>query len=197
MGSTKQPVKTAVTNINKYIETQYEDDYENTFSLTSEDSADIGTAYHKLLAAIDFKLPKQQIADFIKSCIKNNIITALQAQSIDVDIIWKILNLPCIKQIAEMPHFREKPFITYISSKEAGGDGADNVLMQGVIDVIAVDKDKGYIIDYKYSVRDSEYLKNRYRRQLELYSLAAEQILGIKVISKIIINIKSAQIINV
>ena len=53
------------------------------------------------------------------------------------------------------------------------------MLFQGAIDLLAVGEDGAWIIDYKYSRKDEEYLKNHYRPQLDLYRLAVSKILKI------------------
>ena len=69
----------------------------------------------------------------------------------------------------------------------------EEVLLQGVIDLLAISPFGAEIIDYKYSVLNAEGLKRKYRKQLELYAYAVEKSLGIKVIRKTLVNILTGE----
>ena len=65
----------------------------------------------------------------------------------------------------------------------------ESVLLQGIIDLLAVSDNEAIIIDYKYSSSNLETLKTRYAKQLELYAYALEKATGIKVKTKALVNI--------
>ena len=71
------------------------------------------------------------------------------------------------------------------------------VLLQGVIDLLAVSDKGAEIIDYKYSVLNSESLKIKYAKQLNLYAYAVESALKIKVIKKSLVNIFTGEYVSV
>ena len=58
-------------------------------------------------------------------------------------------------------------------------DEADGIIYQGAIDLLALG-DEVRIIDYKYSLRDAEGLKEYYAPQLMLYRMAVAKILKIE-----------------
>ena len=60
-----------------------------------------------------------------------------------------------------------------------GIGAAEEILFQGAIDLLAVKGDKAFIVDYKYSVKSAEKLREDYRAQLNLYKLACAKILSI------------------
>ena len=64
----------------------------------------------------------------------------------------------------------------------------EKVLIQGVIDLYFVDKDDNLIlVDYKTDKNvDEETLKQRYLNQLNMYEIALEKSLNMKVSKKII-----------
>ena len=64
----------------------------------------------------------------------------------------------------------------------ANCDKAEEMIFQGAIDLLAVDEaaDKVLIIDYKYSAHDSEYLRERYALQLDLYRQVVAKVLKIE-----------------
>ena len=58
----------------------------------------------------------------------------------------------------------------------------DEVLLQGIIDAFIVEDDGIILVDYKTDrVREGEELRERYQKQIMLYSDALEAILGKKV----------------
>ena len=58
----------------------------------------------------------------------------------------------------------------------------EKVILQGIIDAFIMEDDGIILVDYKTDrVKDGEELRNRYQKQIDLYSEALEQILGKKV----------------
>ena len=58
----------------------------------------------------------------------------------------------------------------------------EKVILQGIIDAFIMEEDGIILVDYKTDrVKDGEELRNRYQKQIDLYSEALEQILGKKV----------------
>ena len=58
----------------------------------------------------------------------------------------------------------------------------EKVILQGIIDAFIMEDDGIILVDYKTDrVKDGEELRNRYQKQIDLYSKALEQILGKKV----------------
>ena len=80
--------------------------------------------------------------------------------------------------------YKEKPFYIYISSNEIYNDETDEkILVQGIIDLYAIDQDDEIIlVDYKtdFAVEEKE-LVFKYEKQLELYRRALEDGIGKKV----------------
>ena len=54
----------------------------------------------------------------------------------------------------------------------------EDVLFQGALDLLAVSDGEIRIVDYKYSTRDAEYLREHYAPQLRLYRDAVAKIMG-------------------
>ena len=58
----------------------------------------------------------------------------------------------------------------------------EKVILQGIIDAFIMEEEGIILVDYKTDrVKDGEELRNRYQKQIDLYSKALEQILGKKV----------------
>ena len=71
------------------------------------------------------------------------------------------------------------------------------MLLQGIIDLLVIDGENAEIIDYKYSSRTAESLKNKYEKQLDLYAYAVNKVLGKKVIKKTLVNIFTGESVSV
>ena len=63
------------------------------------------------------------------------------------------------------------------------------MVLQGIIDLLAVNGDDAWIIDYKYSSLEKESLIKKYKKQLNLYAYAVQKTLKLKVVKKVIINL--------
>ena len=71
-----------------------------------------------------------------------------------------------------------------------------NILVQGVIDLLAVRDDEAIIVDYKTSHKNADALKSTYAEQLALYKKAVEKTLKLKVVRLVLFNIMSAETID-
>lgn len=69
------------------------------------------------------------------------------------------------------------------SNRESVVDSnVEKVILQGIIDAFIMEEEGIILVDYKTDrVNDGEELRNRYQKQIDLYSEALEQILGKKV----------------
>ena len=65
-----------------------------------------------------------------------------------------------------------------------------------MIDVIAFTPQGIRIADYKVSGRLPDALREKYKKQLDLYAYAAEKITGQKVISKTLFNLKRGETVE-
>ncbi len=75
--------------------------------------------------------------------------------------------------------FREQEFLCRLPANEVlDTEAEDFVLVQGAIDLLARGDFGIKIIDYKYSKKSDEALKETYFKQLELYKKAAVRITG-------------------
>ena len=63
----------------------------------------------------------------------------------------------------------------------------EKVILQGIIDAFIMEEEGIILVDYKTDrVKDGEELRNRYQKQIDLYSEALEQILGKKVKQRVL-----------
>ena len=139
----------------------------------SEDEMELsglGTLYHKVLELVDYM--KVKSVDDLANKIKSLPLDKNQIDLIDPNTIYPIKE--CLSVFGdELLLEKEKRFLFKAPYSELVNSSiADEVLVQGVIDLIVTDKngDK-YIVDYKLTYTDDEKtLIDRYYKQLEIYS---------------------------
>ncbi len=168
---------------------------EEPFTLNSS-STDRGNAYHKFMQYCDFS---QKSADNeLIRLLSENLISDSEQKLIDKSSLDKVLNLGVFKEISDCELYREQPFVVPLKARDIGeGTSERELLVQGVIDLLAVRENEAIIIDYKTSYHNSERLKADYSAQLNLYALAVEKALKLKVKKKLIINLLTGETVEI
>jgi ATP-dependent helicase/nuclease subunit A len=163
----------------------------------SVDAREIGTLYHKVLYHIP--LAATDVKEEFDRLIRRKIFTPEEIKLIDGKCIEKILTLQIIRRAASVAHYREQPFMILVPAKELSPaqDGGDNVMAQGVIDLLFIEKDGATVVDYKYSDRDARSLLRLYKGQVVFYARSVATVLGIPITGKYIVNIKTGEVISV
>lgn len=147
-----------------------------------------GTAYHKVMELLDFQetYDEKRLKDVIASMVREGKLEEAEAKTVRCSDLMKFFESPIAADMKEAAKrkklFREQPFVIGME------DSGEWCLVQGIIDAYLEETDGSIaVIDYKTDrVRYKEQLQERYRRQLEYYAQALEQLLGKKVKKKII-----------
>ena len=143
--------------------------------------AAIGDSYHHALAFYDYSKDISQLSDFLSS---------EEYGLLNQEKLKKFLDSPLgqlfAKAYKENSLYREQHFMQEVEYEklfpEDGGDNVEKVILQGIIDAFIMEEEGIILVDYKTDrVKDGEELRNRYQKQIDLYSEALEQILGKKV----------------
>ncbi len=162
------------------------------FISETKNPAERGTAYHKFMQYLDYrKVDKDNIELYVDELVSKGYLTSQEKSLINInhfknyldsDLFIKIKNS---KEIIREHRFNiEIPVNMYDNEIE---DEENKILVQGVIDCIFKDSNGDYyILDYKTDKADLNELVSRYKKQLDLYEISAEQIFKIKVKSKVI-----------
>ena len=193
LDETKLSLKKSVTESVKA--SNYEDlpiSVERPVVLGASDT-ETGTAYHKALELVDFA--KSGDNGYIDRLLSENFDEAT-LKKLTKDKLNQILALDIFKEIQGFKLYKEQPFIAYVPAQMVGETGSENVLLQGVIDLLAVNGDKAYVIDYKHSGANKQTLKERYKVQLDLYAYAVEKVLKLKVEKRVIVNISRLETVE-
>lgn len=191
------PLKSNVTEVlkgEKSNEILFDIDKEK---LPVKTDAESGTIAHKILETFDFD-GDDDIYKHVDALIKDGVLSKEQVEKVDVKSLEKIVTSPLFASLKGFTKLREKSFLmNYPASMLYDTDSKEEVLVQGVIDLLAIDGDKAVIIDYKYSSLSSERLKERYKKQLELYAYAVEKGLCVKVEKRLIVSLMRGEVIQV
>ena len=143
--------------------------------------AAIGDSYHHALAFYDYSKDISQLSDFL---------SPEEYSLLNQEKLKKFLDSPLgqlfAKAYKENTLYREQHFMQEVEYEklfpEDGGDNVEKVILQGIIDAFIMEEDGIILVDYKTDrVKDGEELRNRYQKQIDLYSEALEQILGRKI----------------
>ena len=143
--------------------------------------ATIGDSYHHALAFYDYSKDISQLSDYL---------SPEEYGLLNQEKLKKFLNSPIgqlfAKAYKENTLYREQHFMQEVEYEklfpEDGGENVEKVILQGIIDAFIMEEEGIILVDYKTDrVKDGEELRNRYQKQIDLYSEALEQILGKKV----------------
>lgn len=152
-----------------------------------------GTAYHKVFQNIDFENLKD-----IDSQLKNIFESDSNLKEfVDEKKVKGVLALPFFHSLQNFKILKEREFFASVPAgllKEDAVNG-DKIIMQGVIDFLAVSEDEIFVLDYKTGKNTPEKLE-KYKFQLDIYCDICERIFNKKVTKKIICFIDEQNIIE-
>lgn len=134
---------------------------------------------------------KQEIEKQILQMAETGIISDDEASIIKVDGIYKLLNNPEFVSLCSGADkvYKEKEFYMLY------GEGEIKSVMQGIIDLLIIKGENMYVLDYKTGNITSKNNLEKYRKQLELYSEAAEHSFGKKVQKAALCSLKNGDIV--
>ena len=156
-----------------------------------------GTIAHKILELLDF-CNRQEFYSQVQTMIESGKLSAEQVKKVDLSRLERVVNSPMLDSLKGMTLYREKDFIVSLPAREVFNlDSKEEIVIQGIIDLLAVSNDGAIIIDYKYSSLDSKSLKAKYKKQLDLYSFALERATNIKTLKKVLINLFTGDVIEI
>ncbi len=193
-------LKAVSSNLKPY---QRPDEDETDFVSVVLDAADasaseMGTAYHRVFEKIDFsKKTLSNATSTIKELVEEGEIAPEVAKLLSADFVLKVISLPLFDDIEKKKVYRELPFMLKTAYSNLFDDESvdENVFLQGVIDMLIVDKNSATVVDYKYT-HSKKHIKERYDKQLESYAQAVRQILKIDKVDKYIVSVADGSVIK-
>ncbi len=150
-------------------------------------AAEKGTAMHRFMEVCDFTSAKESIKKEKERLKSEGKLTPEQAESLDEKLLAEFFESELYSRIMRSDKvMREQKFTVFLPVSAIGEEFSEiegeKILVQGVIDCAFYEDGELVVIDYKSDkVKDFEELKNRYRRQLEVYKIAAQQTFCTKV----------------
>lgn len=172
---------------------------ENAFAhvLFDEPSPDTekGLIAHKLLEY--YRFGGEAFSVQVDGMVKAGILDYERLDKINLERIKRAVTGGAFDCVAGMKLYREKSFLVGIPANMLfETESTEEVAVQGIIDLLAIDGDKAVIIDYKYSSLERESLKLKYAKQLDLYAYAAEKVLKKKVVKKTLVNLFTGETVD-
>ncbi len=197
-----EALKKAILSSNDFVKANADGDLEiinieedELLSCNNASDKERGIVAHKILQHYDFKSNKD-LLEQTKDMISRGVLSNSQLESVDLQRLEKALNSSVFNGARQNKTYKEQPFLVNALAKNVlDTKSSQNVLIQGVIDLLVVGKDGAEVIDYKYSKKSPLELKKRYYKQLDLYATAVEKILDLKVNVKAIVNVYDGQVV--
>lgn len=182
------PVKYSASRVDEESQTLYIATENPAFMGKDELSpAQRGTLAHRFLEKCDFSLARADIEKEIVRLKNDGVFTDVEADAINISSINKFFESDLYKRIETAEHFaREKEFtmtapLSFIRKDMSEIAGDEKVVLQGIIDGLIINGKNGEIVDYKTDkVNTADELCDRYREQMRVYKIAAEQCFGLQ-----------------
>ncbi|MBR1624446.1 MAG: PD-(D/E)XK nuclease family protein, partial [Clostridia bacterium] len=160
-----------------------------------ENAAAKGTATHAVMQYVRYDTKtKEELAEQMDEMVRKGFLTEEERAIAPADAIFEALQSDFIQSLVGKKLLREQPFVRFIESPWSNGN---KTLLQGVIDLLVSEEDGLTVVDFKTGKANAETLKNRYKKQLELYADAAENILKKKMKKKIVFAIETLTVVEI
>lgn len=152
-------------------------------------SVEKGIIYHLVMELLDYskKYTMEQLINEINVFKEKDILSLMEVESLDIESIFEFLNSTIYDRLLKSANYeKEKPFNLMVDPSMLSDDyiGENKILIQGIIDLFFIEDSKCILIDYKTDYVDQDKIKEKldeYKKQLQLYKMAIENIKGIQV----------------
>lgn len=158
----------------------------------------VGTAYHKVYQYVNHDADVNAIRQTVEALVADGQTERRIADKLDVNLIYDTLRNPQLRQILKSGTvYRELPFMLYAPYNHVDVKGAyrDEVMLQGVIDLLVIGDDRATVVDFKYTSR-ADRVKDNYAAQINSYKLAVNKICGINNVDCYILSISDNKLIK-
>ena len=154
--------------------------------------ADRGTAYHRALELLPFDQirSRSDVEAWLERFVEEKQYTAESLKMVDSTVIWNFLCSETGHRMAaaqaEGRLHKEQQFVMGIPARAVGPVDSDElVVIQGIIDAYFEEDGELILVDYKTDrTWSSQVLLDHYKRQLDYYERALNQLTGQKVREK-------------
>lgn len=158
------------------------------------EGSDRGTAYHRVLELLPFHEMNSfsDVQEALENMRQQRRISEQIYQTVDVSEIWGFLESNLGKRMRQAQKegrlHKEQQFVMGIPAREMGAADSDElVIIQGIIDAYMEEDRALVIVDYKTDkIRSPRILAEHYKRQLDYYERALNQMTGKPIKEKIL-----------
>ena len=163
-----------------------------------ETSSQLGTLYHKVLEDVNFNdINSVNDVSLFLDCNLSDEEKEL-FKDISIDNVYK--NISILKDECKTSKniLKEQKFVMKVKHSDLVDGGYDDkILVQGIIDLVAVFNDKIVLIDYKLTHKPNNDIISKYKKQLSIYKLAlSKNFKNIPIYCKIL-NLYKNELINI
>lgn len=152
-------------------------------------SVEKGIIFHLIMELLDFNktYTMDSLIEDINSLQEKGIIAENEKNSLDMEGIFGFFNSEIYVRLQKSKIYeKEKPFNLMIDPSVISVDyqGANRIQVQGIIDLYFIEGENCILIDYKTDFVDKKIINEKldeYKKQLQLYKMALENIKGIQV----------------
>ncbi len=182
------PIKYAASSMNREESLKYLASENPAFAGTGElTPAQRGTLTHKFMEVCDFDSAYNDLDAEIVRVVNDDLFSQTEADALNKDKIKHFFNSNLYERIKSADnYYREKEFamsvpISAVNKEIPTELQNEKVLVQGVIDGLIINGNKGEIVDFKTDrVTTEQELCDRYKDQMSIYKRAAEQCFGLE-----------------
>nr|WP_317411895.1 helicase-exonuclease AddAB subunit AddA [uncultured Solibaculum sp.] len=146
-------------------------------------AAQRGTVLHAFLQVSDWEKASVHLEDEVNRLVSLGRFSQKEADCIDLNRVKHFFKSPLYRRIiqADKVH-KEMQFYVFLPpsylDSTVSDSGEQQVVLQGVADLVLEEKDGLVLVDYKTdAILDPEILRQRYTMQLRRYAYAMEQVL--------------------
>lgn len=177
------PIKYAASSMQKDDNLQYLASERPAFMGKDElTPAQRGSLMHRFMELCNMQNAGEDVKKELELLVENEQFTKEEADAVDTKKLEKFFQSDMYKRICFADKFlKEQEFAMTVPATVAIENlppiaRDEKVVVQGVIDGLIINGDRGEIIDYKTDkVTDETEIINRYKEQMRIYKMAAEQ----------------------
>ncbi len=181
------PIKYAASSMQKDDNLQYLASERPAFMGKDElTPAQRGSLMHRFMELCNMQNTGEDVEKELVRLVENEQFTKEEANAVDIKKLEKFFQSDMYKRICSADKFlKEQEFAMTVPAMVAIENlppiaSDEKVVVQGVIDGLIINGNRGEIIDYKTDkVSDEAEIIDRYKEQMRIYKMAAEQCFGL------------------
>lgn len=159
----------------------------------------LGTAYHTVMQSLNFNETLANVQEIIEKFVSVGKIEAEVAQWVNPEFVCAAIAAIKPLLLGSVKVLKEQPFYLFdnYSKLVAKADTDQKIIVQGVIDLIILHKNRAIVVDFKTNKTNNiNYLKQSYALQLNLYAQSVGRAFGVQNVEKFIYSFENDALIE-